>query len=104
MGGIGQGINLATGDAIESKGGWLAIESRPGPKSFIGVGVSLDDPEDEDLLPGQRSKNGSIWANYLYDVRDYLRTGVEISNWATDYIELEDNSAFRVQGTLIYSF
>jgi len=104
LGGIGQGINLVSGDAIESKGGWLAVEITPGPRSFIGVGVSVDDPKDEDLLPGQRSRNSSVWTNYLYNVRSYLRTGLEISHWATDYIDLEDSSAFRLQSTIIYSF
>jgi hypothetical protein len=104
LGGIGQGINRATGESIESKGGWIAIESKPGPKSFIGLGTSMDDPNDDNLVAGSRSKNSSIWINYLRNVRSYLRTGIEVSHWATDYIELENDSALRVQGTLIYSF
>ena len=104
LGGIGQGINRVTGESIRARGGWLAVESTPGPKSFIGIGASIDNPDDDDLLPGARTKNGSVWLNYLYNVRSYLRTGVEISHWATDYIELENDSAVRIQGTLVYSF
>jgi hypothetical protein len=104
LGGIGQGINRVSGEAIAGYGGWLAIESRPSSRSFVGFGASIDDPDDEDLLPGSRTKNGSLWANYLYNLRSYLRTGVEISHWATDYLERQDDSALRLQGTLIYSF
>ena len=104
LGGIGQGINRASGEAIEASGGWLAIESKPHPRSFVGIGASIDDPDDDGLVPGSRSKNASIWVNYLYTVRTYLRTGVEVSHWSTDYLERENDSALRVQGTLIYSF
>ena len=104
LGGIGQGINRVAGEEIEASGGWLSIESKLNSKAFVGFGASIDDPADDSLLPGSRSKNSSVWANYLYNVRSYLRTGIEVSHWATDYLERENDSALRVQGTLIYSF
>jgi hypothetical protein len=104
LGGIGQGINRATGEPISSTGGWMAVEGRPNAKCFVGLGGSVDDPDDDNLPVGSRTRNGAFWATYLYDVRSYLRTGIEVSHWSTDYAGLADESALRVQGTVIYSF
>jgi hypothetical protein len=128
FGGIAQGIDFQTGEAIEAYGGWATVELRASDSVLTSVGFGLDDPDDELLPVGGRSYNQSIWANVLWDIRKVLTFGVELSYWQTDYLstvdklgpgegppgqdpcaeieclEYEDGESFRAQASLIYRF
>ena len=71
---------------------------------MLTIGGSIDDPEDSDLDPGNRTKNQAIWGNWLWDFHSAVRFGLELSYWKTDYKEKRSGENFRVQTALIYSF
>ena len=45
-----------------------------------------------------------MWANALWDIRPVLTFGLELSQWDTEYIDIEDGSSLRVQASVIYRF
>lgn len=104
FGGVGQGINFGTGQAVGARGGWAALEARPSDVLLTSVGIGIDDPDDEVIGAGGRNHNQVVWANVLWDIRPVLTFGLEVSQWDTEYVELEDGSSLRVQASLIYRF
>ena len=104
LGGIGQGIDSGRNREVEATGGWLAIDTRAGARTAISLGLGIDDPDDETLPAGGRTRNESIWANFQWDFRSDLRFGVEGSWWRTGYLGLEEGSSLRLQTSLIFRF
>lgn len=104
FGAIGQGIDFNRSSEVDSQGGWLAYNARLGPKLAGSVGCGLDDPDDETLPAGARSRNQAVWVNLSWDVRTALSFGVEGSWWQTDYRDLENGASFRLQSALKYTF
>ncbi len=104
FGGIGQGINFNKEIAIDSSGGWASVEFRPNDQVLTSFGYGLEDPADETVRDLGRTKNSSVWTNFIYDITSHVRTGVELSYWRTHYKTLEMGKSFRIQYSLIYSF
>ena len=104
FGGIGQGIHFAEATEIEATGGWLAYEARFGSETLASMGYGLDDPKDEGLPAGARSRNQVVWANLLWDFRPALRFGVEGSWWQTAYLGGDEGSSLRLQSSLVCTF
>jgi len=104
LGGINQGINLETGEAVSSLGGWaqLGYDLPGGWKTH--AGYTTDDPDDDDLAATMRSRNQSIYGNLIYEFNAQLAMGAELSYWTTDYLENSDADAVRVQWTGLYRF
>lgn len=107
LGGIGNGVNLDQGLEVRAQGGWLSLDLGPyGPWTWH-IGYSLDDPEDEDLEPLDRSRNQSIWATGVYTFTQHLLMGLELSQWMTDYKDAEPGytpDTYRGQFSVIYRF
>ena len=84
-GGAGQGINTANGREIRGRGGWGEAALRVSRYLTISPGFTTDDPVDQDLGNGARTRNRAFYlgdrispsANFLIGA-DYLR-------WRTDY-------------------
>ena len=55
-GGVGQGVNAATGGEIRSKGGWLELSWQYSPKHRLAFGYTIDDPKDDDVPTNGRTK------------------------------------------------
>jgi len=104
FGGVGQGINLDLDREVEASGGWASLEIDPFDIARFAVGYGIDNPADDDLAPGARTLNRSVWGNVFIDFTEYLSAAGELSWWATDYKDREDGSAVRFQGALIFSF
>lgn len=104
LGGIGQGVNLDRFSEIDSKGGWFSFDLGPFGKTTYRLGASMDDPDDEDLEPGDRSLNSSVFANGSYAFNSHLKMGLELSYWSTDYLEAETADSYRGQFAVIYRF
>ncbi|MBN2055857.1 hypothetical protein JW905_13090 [bacterium] len=103
LGGIGYGVNDDL-EPIKSTGGWAALELGPwGRWSFL-LGGSLDDPDDELLAMGSRSKNTSLFGNVSIKLAKNLTETLEISQWTTDYLEMPKGDAIRIQYSLMYKF
>ena len=105
LGGIGQGIHVrqTVATTVESRGGWAEVALKHGAVKWT-AGLSLDDPVDEDLLAGDRSRNLAVWGNVLRDFGGGLSAGLEASRWETEYVGLMKGSSVRVQAAVIYSF
>jgi hypothetical protein len=112
VGGIGQGVVVVPFEdgrfryvrAIRSRGGWIHLDAGPFKKWRIGLGAGIDDPEDDDLLVGQRSRNIGIFANAVYSVRENLDLGLEVLHWQTDYKDRDDADSLRLQGSAVFKF
>ena len=103
-GGIGQGVNAALGEEIEAVGGWAQLLYDPTAKLSFGLGYSVDDPDDEDLSAGMRSKNEMFLFNVAYKFTPALTAMAEYSQMTTDYLEGEDATNDRVQLAMKYAF
>ena len=102
-GGILQGVNGTTGMEIESSGGWVELGCEASSHLTVYAGYSYDDPEDADLSSFMASKNTVpyVAARWRYDS---LRFGVEVLDWTTDYVGLQDGDELRVVGWIAYYF
>jgi hypothetical protein len=104
LGGVGQGINLDAGTEIRSQGGWIALDLGPWETWNWHLGISLDDPDDDDLEIGDRSRNRAIWASGDVAITRHVKMGLELSHWSTDYLGLEEADSFRTQFAVYYQF
>ncbi len=104
MGGVLQGIDRGTHEAIRSRGGWVDVWYDWVPnKLHSHVGYSIDDPVDSDLTAGRRY-NHFIFGNLTYDVTEDLLVGVEASAWKTLWVGLDDGNTLRFEFQTKYSF
>lgn len=103
-GGAGQGINTANGREIRGRGGWGEATVKLSRYLSISPGFTTDDPVDQDLGSGARTRNRAFYlgdrispsANFLIGA-DYLR-------WRTDYKGFLSGVDNRVNIFLQYSF
>jgi len=102
-GGILQGVNPSTGDEISATGGFLELGYQATEHMTLFVGYSEDDPDDDDLNPFMRAKNTIpyVAARWKYGA---LNCGVEVLDWTTEYVDLEDGDALRAVGWVSFSF
>ena len=105
-GGIGQGVNMALGREIEAKGGWAQLLFDPTDKWSFGLGYSVDDPCDEDLVGNktQMSKNDLVWLYGAYKFTAALTAMAEYSQMTTDYAGKDDATNDRIQVSMKYTF
>lgn len=105
-GGIGQGVNMSLGQEIEAVGGYAQILYDPTEKVSIGLGYSVDDPDDEDLVGNktQMSKNEMYLANVAYKFTAALTGLAEYSRMTTDYLNTGDATNDRIQLAMKYAF
>jgi hypothetical protein len=108
LGGIGQGVNLDQGQEIGDTGGWISLDL--GPYSYLvhHMGVTVSDVEDDDIDPGDRSFNSSIFWNGVYSVTERVQFALELSYWNTEYKQSEPETdsanSFRTQFAVMYRF
>ena len=101
FGGIGQGVNLATRDEIETWGGWAQLAVKPDDHWAIHAGGGIDNPTDDDLNSGDKSSNCFVFTNVMYSFSKYLSTGLEITWWTTGYKNADGGDDLRVQHSWI---
>lgn len=109
MAGIGQGVNLDDGRAIDSVGGWSQVTYRLTPRWCLGLGAGIDDPDNSDLSAAtpaspNRSRNATYFGDAVYNINDRTAVGLELSWQKTDYIQAPDGDNFRVQTSLQFGF
>lgn len=107
-GGIGQGVNssiLTDPQEIRSQGGWAALRYTVNPSTSFSLGAGLDDPDNGDLtFSTQRTKNQTIFANFINRITPNFILGVQLSQWRTGYKNAPDSDAFRAQSSVTYRF
>lgn len=104
LGGVGQGLNRQTLEEVEFGGGWLSLEIGPFDRWSYHLGVAVDDPHNDTLSDGDRSRNGSLFANGRFALRRHLELALELSYWETTYLEAGTADAGRVQFAVFYRF
>lgn len=104
FGGIGQGINMTLGDEITAIGGFAQLLWDPCKKWSFGLGYSVDNPKDEDLNPGMRTKNEQEFVNAFYKFTTALTGMAEYTHMVTDYQAQNDATDDRVQVAMKYAF
>ena len=102
LGGIIQEIN--NNSEIRAKGFYVNLIAALSKKIQLSIAYGMDDPDDEDLSAGNRAKNSSYFGSLLYTLSSHLKVGLEVSNWETDYLDLETEKTFRIQHSWILSF
>ena len=103
-GGIGQGINITKNTAIGAKGFWVQIMTDPLECLNWNIGYGLDDPDDADLSKGYRSRNTMIFTSLYYKLTTAVTVAIEYSNITTAYLQGDDATDNRFQGSMIYKF
>lgn len=103
-GGIGQGINLETGEEISSSGGWAHLAVRPAEGWKLFAGAMIDAPEEDDVPEGGRTRNQALYLVGHYRPWKKFQAGLEYINWKTEYKGLEAGTANRVDLHFTYYY
>lgn len=109
LGGIGQGFDFASEEAIESTGGWVAgtLKAKPGLTFNCGFGTDMPDKDDARAFPA-RNLNQCVYANMFKTIAHNTSAALELSHWTTGYYDAAgdetDVSDFRAQAAFIFSF
>lgn len=103
-GGISQGVNTNTLQAIAARGVWAAATFEPDPKWQFNLGGGLDDPDDGNLPLLGRTSNYVGFGNAQYAFTANLSIGLEVSYLRTGYKGQAGGDAWREQLSLIYKF
>ncbi len=108
FGGIGQGVNstiTTDPNEIRSNGGWGALKYTINPVTSVSLGAGLDNPNDNDLAVGARSRNQTIFGNIITKLTPNFILGLQLSDWKTEYKGgAPKGDALRAQTSLTYKF
>jgi hypothetical protein len=102
-GGVGQSFNPATGQEIESHGGWAELGLRKGRYGFS-TGYTIDDPKDEDVPTGGSTRNGSWYVTNQFRIVPTVTAGIDYTYWKTEFKGLNEGTDNRVNFYLMYGF
>jgi hypothetical protein len=107
-GGISQGVNSKTlpnnPREIRANGGWAALRYTSNPSTSFSIGAGVDNPNDNDLAVGGRSRNQTIFANVINKITPNFIIGLQLSEWKTEYKGAIEGDALRAQTSLTYKF
>lgn len=104
LGGIVQDVNLAKGEEIAARGFFVNAVASVTKKVDLSVGYGQDDPDDANLSDGSRSKNSTLFGNFVVKLSPSLKVGLEVANWVTDYLNRDQQKTLRFQHSWIFSF
>jgi hypothetical protein len=103
--GVLQNINPVTFGGIGAAGGWAEVYYYLRPdKLHTHWGYGIDDPQDEDLSPGQKARNETYFANLVLDVNQHVRFGWEATYKKTSHVGLGKNVGSGLLGHVEYKF
>jgi hypothetical protein len=104
FGGVSQGINPTTFEGIAASGGWVQVMYFPMEKLNVNFTYGIDDPDNEDINEGMRSKNTSIGVNGYYSFTKALIGCLEYQYIETSYYMQEEANDNRFQAAMKYVF
>ena len=103
-GGAGQGVNTANGREIRGRGGWSEANIKVSRYFSFNPGFSTDDPVDQDLPNGARTRNRAFYlANRITPGGNFL-IGADYLRWLTSYKGFRRGLDNRVNIFFQYSF
>jgi hypothetical protein len=103
-GGAGQGINLATGQEIRSRGGWSELALKASRYWSIHPGFTMDDPVDRDLSAGSRTRNRAFYLGNRITPGGNFLIGIDYLRWKTNFKGLLRGLDNRVNIFFQYGF
>jgi hypothetical protein len=103
-GGAGQGVNVATGREIDASGGWLELGLDLTKVYSLYFGYTVDDPSDEDLPDGGRTRNGAWYLVNRFKIARPFMIGIDYLNWQTEFKGLPEGDDNRFNLYLVYNF
>ncbi|HZX43818.1 MAG TPA: hypothetical protein VFE93_18410 [Myxococcaceae bacterium] len=89
---------------IRARGGWVQLTQRLGQRWTVHAGFGTDDPFDQDLAANERRTNSEVFGNVLFRIVNGLRVGLELSWWATQWVDNPTANSFRVETAVLYGF
>lgn len=104
LGGIGQGVNAATFEEIDSVGGWGGLSLTPFKKWIFNAGLAVEDVDAQDVNDAAREYNQTMFANCIYNIDTNVSTGLELQHNRTEYKDSDNGNNTRAQMMLMYSF
>lgn len=96
--------NNNTIDGVAGKGAWGSAWLPLGKKVKFSTGYGLDDPNDDDLAGGNRSKNACFFGNLTVTPVPLFTIGMEVSQWQTDYKDVGQAKDLRLQSSFVLNF
>ena len=103
-GGIGQGVNAATGVEVRSHGGWAELGYQASPKYKMAFGYTADVPEANDLPTGGRLSNSALYFHNRYKLTNNVDLGASYLFWSTRYKGQAAGTDHRVQMFIQHNF
>jgi hypothetical protein len=103
-GGAGQGLNLTTGREIRGRGGWSELSVKPSRYYAFHPGFTTDDPVDEDLPVGGRTRNQAFYLGNRITPGGSFLIGMDYLRWKTNYKGFLRGLDNRVNLFFQYSF
>lgn len=103
-GGIGQGINKTLQKGIGAQGGYIQLITDLTEKLNWNLSYGMDDPDNQDLNVGNRSKNQMVFSSVYYKITSAVTAAIEYSYMTTSYKDQANASNNRIQGAMIYKF
>ena len=104
FGGIFQGVDPITRQAIKTAGGWMQLACKQNDKLKYHLGFGIDDPRNSDLSYGMRSRNSFYFGNVVYNLIPPVDIGLEFSHWETEYKNRSTGTDNRIQTSVIYKW
>ena len=89
---------------IRARGGWVQVRQQLGTRWTLHAGFGTDDPFDQDLATAERRTNQEVFGNALFRIIGGLRVGLELSWWATQWVDNPTATAFRVETAALFAF
>ena len=89
---------------IRARGGWVQLTQQLGTRWTLHAGFGTDDPFDQDLATAERKTNTEVFGNALFRIIGGLRVGLELSWWATQWVDNPTANALRVETAVLYAF
>ena len=89
---------------IRARGGWVQLTQQLGTRWTVHAGFGTDDPFDQDLATAERRTNTEVFGNALFRIVGGLRVGLELSWWATQWVDNPTATALRVETAVLYAF
>jgi hypothetical protein len=97
-GGLGHAVNPVTREGVRGLGGWLELALLPTTRHMLSIGTSIDVARGDDLMPGDRERNGTVYGVLRYKPRPAIQLGLEHLYWKTEYKDASRGVANRVNG------
>jgi hypothetical protein len=83
---IGASVNPNTRREVHATGGWGEVALAWSGTAYSTFGYGLDRPDRDQLVPGDKTRNETVWGNLFWRAAPWLRLGLEGTWRRTEYL------------------